>query len=153
MQLRLDDHFCSCSVCALEQVSMFAPEETIRQYIGKLTHTAFNSGLKKYVSGHNFGYYIHVFFSGPNHKNWNTNRDHHYSKVGSCDQLAAYIRAEGLGPVVETEPRWNHRHASRPKGQGDVIAYIWSPDPDALAKWWDAHKPPAPKAPSSPEAI
>jgi hypothetical protein len=140
MTLDLNDHFCSCSVAALNYVSAQSPESTIRQYCKKLKHPTFNEHCKKYVDGYKFGYYIHVFFSGPNHKDWTVNRDHHYSNVGSCDQLAAYIREHKLGPVVETEPRWNHRHSSRPKGQGDVIAYIWSPDPDALAKWFEEHK-------------
>lgn len=141
MSLGLNDHFCSCSVAALNNVQQQSAENTIKEYVGKLKNTAFNSGLKRYVSGHNFGYYIHVFFSGPKHEGWTETKDHWFNEHGwSCDALAAYIRAEGLGPVVETEGRWNHRHASRKKGQGDVVCYVWSPDPDALAAWWEKNK-------------
>jgi hypothetical protein len=144
--LSINDHFCSCSVAALNNVSQQSPKQCILDYIGKLRNSTFSSADKKYVTGHRFGYYIHVFFSGPDMRTLKPpgqfGGDHHYSATGSCDRLAAFIREEKLGPVVETEPRWNHRHAStRKPGQGDVICYIWSPDADALEKWWEANKP------------
>lgn len=141
MALELNDHFCSCSVAALNYVSAQSPEQCIKQFVSRLKSPTFNQHTKKYENGYFYGYYIHVFFSGPKHEGWSeAHRDHHWSAVGSCDALAAYIREQKLGPVVETEPRWNHRHASRPKGQGDVVAYVWSPDPDALEAWHKEHK-------------
>lgn len=139
--LSVNDHFQACSCAALNGVSSLSPKDCLLKYIQTLATTSYSSADKKYVSGFLFGYYVHVFFVGPNHNGWTVNRDHHYSAVGSCDQLAAYIRLHNLGPVVESEPRWNHRHATRPKGQGDLIAYIWSPDPDALERWHAANHP------------
>lgn len=147
MTIMLNDHFCSCSVAALNNVSSQSPEETIKQYVEQLKERRFSSADKKYVDGYRYGYYIHVFFSGPDMRTLKKGMSH-YSEVGSCDKLAAYIREQNLGPCLETEPRWNHRHSERSPGTGDVIAYIWSPDPDALEKWHQSRLKPV-EAPKS----
>lgn len=143
--MNIIDHFCACSVGALNFVSAQSPKECILQFIGHIKKPSYNSADHKYVDDIRFGYYIHVFFAGPHMPSLlgpgGIGIDHHYSSVGSCDALAAYIRECNLGTVVETPPRWNHRHADRKPGQGDVIGYIWTPDPEALEKWWLANKP------------
>lgn len=138
MNLTINDHFCSCSVAALNGVQHQTPEQTIKDYCSLLKQRTYSSADKKYVDGYRYGYYIHVFFSGPEQGTLHPT-DCWYSKAGGgVDLLAAYIREHNLGQVVETPPRWNHRHAGRKPGEGDVIAYIWSPDPDALEKWHQA---------------
>ena len=141
MAIYSTDHFCACSIAALNGVSQQSPEETLKQYIEGLKEKGYSSADKKYVSNYRYGYYIHVFFAGPDMRTL-AKGDSWYSTVGSCDAFAAYLREQKLGPVIETEPRWNHRHHDRRKGEGDVICYVWSPDPDALAKWHEEHRGP-----------
>jgi hypothetical protein len=140
MSLSVNDHFGACSCASLDGVSRQSPEQCLLQYIKTLNHKCYNSADKKYEDNIRYGWYVHVFFVGPEHKGWTVNRDYHYSQFGSCDALADYIEEHKLGPVVRSPGRWNHRHAGRVPGQGDLVAYVWSPDPDALEKWYKEHK-------------
>jgi hypothetical protein len=144
------DHFMSCSVAALNGVSAQSPEATLKQYLETLKEPKYDSTSKSYKPIYKYHWHIHVFFSGPDMRTLKPagqlGGDHHYSDKGSCDRFAAFLRENNLGEVIESPPRWNHRHKdTRKPGEGDVIAYIWSPDAKALEAWHLANKEQKPK--------
>ena len=52
------------------------------------------------------------------------------------DELAAYIRKHKLGAVVQSPIRLNRQNYE----DHYVRAWIWSPSPKGLKRWWDKHK-------------
>ena len=52
------------------------------------------------------------------------------------DELAAYIKKHRLGAVVQSPIRLNRQNYE----DHYVRAWIWSPSPNGLKKWWAKHK-------------
>ena len=91
--------------------------------------------FKEHLSGFSERYhqklYSHYVFAGPTRTMGNKAK-----LKGYCKVLANFIKANGLGTVIESEendnPRWHKgRHCS---------VFVWTPDQKACEAWWTANK-------------
>lgn len=128
-------HSTGCGITTLLSVSRHSPKDVLLRFISQnpVSNKVFVAGAKSYVDVPNQRM-IHVIFGGPDMTTL-AKSDNHYSSNGSCGALAAYLREHNLGSVIETPPRHNPYHQNRKSGEGDVIVYVWTPDPDALIRW------------------
>lgn len=134
-----------CSVSMLNQVSSMDPKAALHYYLknrGMKENKAYDPKTKAYVTLGKTTTDIHVIFGGPHMATLRAGAGHHSSK-GSCDAFAQYLRDNNLGTVVESPPRHNPLHPERALGEGDVIVYIWTPDPEAVIKWQKKNPQPA----------
>lgn len=60
--------------------------------------------------------------------------------------LAAYIRDNNLGTMLQTSHKPNPMHSERKPGDGDLVIYIWEIDGTAIRAWWEKRQVPPPLA-------
>ena len=130
-----------CGADTIQSIYGTKPERVLEKYVQtQVIKQVYNSYTKTYTSGSWSLQVAFVLFGGPNMKQDNKVAPYYLAYDGP-HKLAAYLRENNLGKVLETSHRYNPRHTERKPGEADLVIYIWEVDEDAFRKWYYDRNP------------